>query len=193
MSGSASVVGQPHFGRFTRTPEENEDALEAARTGLTSAVEAAPGDGAGSAVLDAAVDLAEALTIAGLEQEAVALARPAVHVARDTGRGETLRWALLVLATAEHYADEVSAAEAHFREALELARTSGDRVLEHYTLHHLGRFLVDTGRTDEALTCFEACLVIREEQGELRAETTRAALAALTGPDLMSSERIESK
>lgn len=181
MSGSVFVVGQPHFGRFTRTPEENERAVEAARRDLTSAVEAASGDGAGGAVLEAAVDLAEALTIAGLEQEALALARPAVHVARETGRGETLRWALLVLATAEHYADEVSVAETHFREALDLARASRDRVLEHYTLHHLGRLLVDTGRTEEAVTCFEACLLIREEQGEPRAETTRAALAALAG------------
>jgi tetratricopeptide (TPR) repeat protein len=129
-------------------------------------------------VLNAAVDLAEALTVAGREQEAIALARPAVEVARDTGRSETLRWALLVLATAEHYADE-TAAEAHFREALDHARSSGDRVLEHYTLHHLGRFLVDAGRTDEAVVCFEACLVIREELGDPRAETTRAALAAL--------------
>jgi hypothetical protein len=127
MSGSRFVVGARHFGRFTRTPEENDEALEAARADLTSAVEAAPGDGAGAAVLDAAVDLAEALTIAGREQEAVALARPAVQVARDTGRGETLRWGLLVLATAEHYAAEVTAAETHFREALELARASGDR------------------------------------------------------------------
>jgi tetratricopeptide (TPR) repeat protein len=180
MSEAGFVVGEPHFGRFTRTPEENEDALEAARADLASAVEAAPGDGAGGGVLDAAVDLAEALTIAGRVQEAIALGRPAVQVARDTGRSETLRWALLVLATAEHYADEAHRAEAHFREALDLARTSGDRVLEHYTLHHLGRLLVDTGRSDEAIACFAACLVIREELGEPRAEATRAALAALT-------------
>jgi hypothetical protein len=61
------------------------------------------------------------------------------------------------------------------------SRTSGDRVLEHYTLHHLGRFLVDADRTDEAVACFEACLEIREEQGEPRAESTLAALAALAG------------
>jgi hypothetical protein len=50
-------------------------------------------------------------------------------------------------------------------------------------LHHLGRFLVDTGRTAEAVSCFEACLVIRQELGEPRAETTRAALAALRVPE----------
>ncbi|GGN02773.1 hypothetical protein GCM10009721_32460 [Terrabacter tumescens] len=180
MSGSSFVVGQPHFGRYTRTPEENEGAVADARADLTSAVEASPGDSAGAAVLDAAVDLAEALTIAGHEDEAVALAGPAVQVARETGRDESLRWALLVMATAEHYADAMPAAETHFREALDLARAAGDRVVEHYTLHHLGRFLVDAGRTDEAVTCFEACLAIREELGEPRAESTRAALAALT-------------
>lgn len=179
MSGARFVVGEPHFGRFTRTEEENETALEAARRDLTSAVEAAPGVGAGGAVLDAAVDLAEALTVAGHAQEALELARPAVRVARDGGHGETLRWALLVLATAEHYAGEAPVAETHFCEALEHARASGDRALEHYTLHHLGRFLVDEGRVDEAVTCFEACLVIRDELGEARAESTRAALAAL--------------
>ncbi|GAA2479258.1 tetratricopeptide repeat protein [Terrabacter carboxydivorans] len=182
MSGARFVVGEPHFGRFTRTADENEAAVEAARRDLTSAVEAAPGAGAGGAVLDAAVDLAEALTVAGHEQEALALARPAVRVARHGGHGghgETLRWALLVLATAEHYAGEASDAETRFREALEHARASGDRVLEHYTLHHLGRLLVDEGRLDEAVACFEACLVIRDELGEARAESTRAALAAL--------------
>lgn len=180
MTESRFVLGDPHFGRFTREPEESEAAVAAARAELTSAVEAEPGDDSGGAVLDAAVDLAEALTTARREREAIALVAPAVRVARETGRSETLRWALLVLATAEHYAGTTPAAEAHFREALDLARTSGDRVLEHYVLHHLGRFLVDAGRTGEAVASFTACLVIREELGEPRAEATRAALTALT-------------
>jgi hypothetical protein len=183
MAESRFDLGDPHFGRFTRAPEENDAAVAAARARLTSAVEAVPGDDAGGGVLDAAVDLAEALTVAGRESEAIALVAPAVRVARETRRDETLRWSLLVLATAEHYADRVADAEPHFREALGLARLSGDRVLEHYTLHHLGRFLVDTGRTAEAVSCFEACLVIRQELGEPRAETTRAALAALRVPE----------
>src|SRR6476620_10934538 len=180
MSGSRFVVGQRHFGRLTRTPEENDAAVTATRTDLTSAVEAAPGDAAGSAVLDAAVDLAEALTIAGREHEAMPLAGAAARVARENGRDEALRWALRVLATAEHYAGAEAEAEKHFREALALARASGDRVLEHYTLHHVGRFLVDTSRTDEAVECFTLCLAIREELGEPRAESTRRALAALS-------------
>jgi tetratricopeptide (TPR) repeat protein len=180
MSESRFVVGQEHFGRPTRTPEQNDAAVTAARAELTSAVEAAPGDAAGGAVLDAAVDLAEALTIAGREHEAVALVGPAARVARETGRSETLRWALLVLATAEHYAGAEAQAEEHFREALALARASEDRVLEHYTLHHVGRFLVDTARTGEAVECFTLCLAIREELGEPAAESTRRALAALS-------------
>jgi tetratricopeptide (TPR) repeat protein len=180
MAESRFVIGDQHFGRFTRAPEENDAAVAAARAQLTSAVEAVPGDDAGGAVLDAAVDLAEALTVAGCESEAIALVAPAVRLARETGRDETLRWALLVLATAEHYAGAEAEAEKHFREALALARASGDRVLEHYTLHHVGRFLVDTSRTDEAALCFTLCLAIREELGDPRAESTRRALAALS-------------
>jgi hypothetical protein len=125
MAESRFDLGDPHFGRFTRAPEENDAAVAAARARLTSAVEAVPGDDAGGAVLDAAVDLAEALTVAGCESEAIALVAPAVRVARETRRDETLRWSLLVLATAEHYADRAADAEQHFREALGLARLSG--------------------------------------------------------------------
>lgn len=52
-------------------------------------------------------------------------------------------------------------------------------MLEHYTLHHLGRFLVDTARSDDAVGAFEAALEIRDRLGEPRAAATRAALEAL--------------
>jgi len=179
MSERQFVVGRPHFGRFARTPEENAAALEHARNALVAAVEAEP-DRAGAAdVLDATVDLAEALTVAGREADAIALVEPAVRLARDAGRAETLGWALMVLATAQHYADLPSAAATNFEEALAVARTSADRVLEHYTLHHLGRFLVDAGRTEDAVGAFTASLAIREQLAEPRAAATRAALAAL--------------
>ena len=84
-----------------------------------------------------------------------------------------------MLATAQHYADLPSAAATNFEEALAVARTSADRVLEHYTLHHLGRFLVDAGRTEDAVGAFTASLAIREQLAEPRAAATRAALAAL--------------
>src|SRR5690349_8649701 len=104
MSDRQFVVGRPHFGRFTRTPDENAEAVAEARDGLATAVAADPAQTAAVDLLDATVDLAEALTIAGREVEAVALAGPAVQLARDSGRTDTLGWALLALATAEHYA-----------------------------------------------------------------------------------------
>ena len=178
MSDRQFVVGRPHFGRFTRTPEENARALAEAREALTTAVAADLTEPGAPDLLDATVDLAEALTVAGHEREAVALAGPAVQLARDAGRTESLGWALLALATAEHYAG-LAVCEPHFEEALALARDGADRELEHYVLHHLGRFLVDEGRTDDAVEAFTASLAIREQLGEPRAASTRAALEAL--------------
>lgn len=178
MSDRQFVVGRPHFGRFTRTPEENAQALTEARDALTAAVAADLTEPGAPDLLDATVDLAEALTVAGHEREAVALAGPAVQLARDAGRTESLGWALLALATAEHYAG-FAVCEPHFEEALALARAGADRELEHYVLHHLGRFLVDEGRTDDAVEAFTASLAIREQLGEPRAASTRAALEAL--------------
>lgn len=180
MSEAQFVVGRPHFGRFTRSRDENEAALAQARDALVSAVGADPADAGAADVLDATVDLAEVLTVAGREVEAVALAGPAVRLARDSGRTDVLGWALLALATAEHYVGRPAAAEPHFVEALAIARDTGDPVLEHYTLHHLGRFLVDTDRADDALLAFQAALGIRDRLGEPRAASTRAAIAALT-------------
>lgn len=179
MSDRQFVVGRPHFGRFTRTPEENAQALTEARDALTAAVAADLTEPGAPDLLDATVDLAEALTVAGHEREAVALAGPAVQLARDAGRAESLGWALLALATAEHYAGLAAESEPHFEEALAAARTGADRELEHYALHHLGRFLVDEGRTDDAVEAFTASLAIREQLGEPRAASTRAALEAL--------------
>ncbi|NUR79887.1 MAG: hypothetical protein HOQ21_05505, partial [Dermatophilaceae bacterium] len=104
MSDRPFVVRGPHFGRFTRTPEENARALAEARDALTTAVAADPTESGAPDLLDATVDLAEALTVAGHENEAITLAGPAVQLARDAGRTESLGWALLALATAEHYA-----------------------------------------------------------------------------------------
>lgn len=179
MSDREFVVGRPHFGRFTRTPEENAEALAEARDALTTALAAEHTQPGAADLLDATVDLAEALTIAGRETEAIALAGPAAQLARDAGRIESLGWALQALATAEHYAGRPADAGPHFDEALSAARTVADRVLEHYALHHLGRFLVDEGRTDEAVEAFTASLAIREQLGEPRAASTRAALEAL--------------
>ena len=164
-------LSQRHFGRFTRSAASNEEALADARAALANA----HGD---EAVLEAEVSLGEALTTARREQEALAVLLPAVARSSSAAPG-VLGWALLMLATAEHYADRPADAAPHFDEALQIARDERDEELEHYCLHHLGRFLVDQGQRDAAREVFASCLVIRERLGEPRAARTREAIAAL--------------
>jgi hypothetical protein len=111
----------------------------------------------------------------------VALLGPAVAAAREAGGArDALGWALLMLATAEQYAGAAQAATGGYAEALGIARQVGEEQLEHYTLHHLGRHLVDQGDLDGARTAFTDCLAIRARLGEPRAAQTAAALRALT-------------
>ena len=166
-------LSQRHFGRFTRTAAENEAALSEARTALAEARD-------DDATVEAEISLGEALTVAGREHEAIAVLRPAVSRARSSSAApDVLGWALLMLATAEHYADLPADASPHFDDALRIARDEQDEELEHYCLHHLGRFLVDQGQRAAGREAFAECLVIRERVGEPRAARTREAIAAL--------------
>ena len=174
MPGDATFdLSERHFGRFTRTAAENETAVASARAALAEA----QGD---EAIVDAEVSLGEALTVARREYEAIDVLGPAVSRARSEPTApEALGWALLMLATAEQYADRPADAASHFEEALLIARQANDQSLEHYCLHHLGRFLVDQGQRGRARAAFVSCLVIRERVGDPRAVRTRAAIEAL--------------
>lgn len=152
------VLGEPEFGRYTLPQAE-----------------------AAAAVLEAVIDLGNALTTARREHEAVALLAPAVEAARRDGAApDALGWAVLMLATAQQYAGAADAATAGFTEALTTARAIGDEELEHYALHHHGRHLVDLGDLDGARAAFAACLAIRERLADPRAPQTAAALRALS-------------
>lgn len=170
------VLGEPEFGRFSREADEAAADLVAARSALEAALDA----GVCADVLEATIDLGNALTTARREAEAVGLLAPAVATARREGAArDAIGWAVLMLATAQQYSGSVDAASAGFTEALDIARAVGDEDLEHYTLHHLGRHLVDSGDLDGARSAFAACLAIRERLGEPRAAQTAAALSAL--------------
>jgi len=114
--GAMFDLSQRHFGRFTRTAAENEAALTEASAALA---EARDDDG----TVEAEVSLGEALTIAGREREALAILGPAVSRARSESSA-VLGWAVLMLATAEHYADLPADASPHFDEALRIARAT---------------------------------------------------------------------
>jgi hypothetical protein len=177
-------LSQRHFGRFTRTAAENEAALTEARDALAEARDDA-------ATVEAEISFGEALTVAGREQEAVAVLLPAVGKVRSSAAPGALGWALLMLATAEHYADLAADAAPHFDEALRIARLVNDESLEHYCLHHLGRFLVDQGQRAAGREAFAECLVIRERVGEPRGARTREAIAALDAAADDSEQPVE--
>lgn len=99
MSDRPFVVGRPHFGRFTRTPEENARALSEACHALTTGVAADLTEPGAPDLLDATVDLAEALTVAGRTDDAVEAFTAALAIREQLGepRAASTRAALEAL------------------------------------------------------------------------------------------------
>jgi Flp pilus assembly protein TadD len=172
------VLGAPQFGRYTRPEADAAAAVVEAREALDTVADLGDRD----AVLEASIELANALTTARREHESAELLRPVVAEARRDGAPlDALGWALLMLGTAEQYVGRPDAATAAFDEALAIARRIGDEELQHYVLHHWGRHLVDRGDLGRARSAFSEALAIRERLGDPRAEQTREALNALAG------------
>jgi len=73
--------------------------------------------------------------------------------------------------------EDPEGAESHYREALQLAETTGDRAEEIQDLYYLGRLLTDRRQLDEAEILFERCLSAAETSGS--SEGRWAALAGL--------------
>ncbi|MDF1604409.1 hypothetical protein [Nocardioides sp. YIM 152315] len=178
MSETTFVPGAPQFGRYTLPEAEAAAAVVDARQVLETVADLDDR----RAALEATIDLANALTTARREAEAVELLAPVVAAARaDDVPLDALGWALLMLATAEQYLGRADAATAGFAEALEIARQRGDDELQHYVLHHAARHLVDQGDVDGARSMFADALSIRVRLGDPRAAQTQAALSALSG------------
>lgn len=165
-----------HFQRFT--PEDPEAFLVSIESVRIEVVEArSAGDVA--ALLDLVPDLGSMLTTARQEDEARQLLLEFLPLAREQGTPESLGWLLLALATANQYLDRRSEAGEQFAEALALAHSSHAEQLEHYTLYHWGRFLVEEGNIEQAKNCFTRALELRVKLDEPRQESSRRALEAL--------------
>jgi len=132
-----------------------------------------------AAALRATADLGERLTTARREEEARTLLAAALAEARPLGPSETLGWLLLNLATANQYAGYRDEAGPQFAEALALAQSTRSAELEHYALHHWGRFLAEAGDIAGARDRFERALDIRKRLGDPRQASTQRALDAL--------------
>jgi tetratricopeptide (TPR) repeat protein len=92
--------------------------------------------------------------------------RKAVAAYGETGDLAALSNAWLNLGIARHLnLERPGEAEAAFREALRLARESGDRTEEVQDLFYLGRLLLEQGRLAEAEEVFGRCLAVAEASG----------------------------
>lgn len=105
--------------------------------------------------------------------DAVALARTLGDTRREAMNG-------IRLATARQYQGQHADAEAIFRAALALAQSGDAADYEDFALQHLGKCLVEMGRIDEAVECFDRALVLRwmKADADLIASTEQALHAA---------------
>lgn len=176
-SGEAPMLGADGF--FQRYTAPDAAQLDNDIRQLRAELDAARATGDRPAALRASADLGERLTTARRENEARTLLSAALDEARPLGPSETLGWLFLNLATANQYAGHRTEAAAQFAEALRLAQQQRSEELEHYTLHHWGRFLAEEGDIPQARERFERALAIRVRLGNARQASTRRALAAL--------------
>jgi len=165
-----------YFQRFT--PDDPEEFLVSIESVRLEVVEArSAGDVA--RLLDLVPDLGSMLTTARQEDEARQLLLEFLPVAREQNTPEQLGWLLFALATANQYLDHHSEANEQFSEALEVAQSIHSEQLEHYVLHHWGRFLVEQGNLEQAKNCFVRALELRVKLNEPRQQSSRRALEAL--------------
>lgn len=104
----------------------------------------------------------------------------AVALARKVGDSQREAANLIRLATARQYGGRHADAEAMFREAVALTTSGPASDYEDFALQHLGKCLVEMGRIDEAIACFDRALVLRwmKADPELIASTEAALTAA---------------
>jgi HTH-type transcriptional regulator, pleiotropic regulator of extracellular virulence genes len=100
----------------------------------------------------------------------------AVALARTLGDRRREAVNRIRLATARQYSGEHAEAEAIFREALALTLSGDAADYEDYALQDLGKCLVEMGRINEAIECFDRALVLRwmKADAELIASTEQA-------------------
>ena len=181
LAGCAAHTQPAWFQRYTPADQRAfQRDLEATRHELAT-LRGAHGE---REALRLAADLGGMLVSARREAEAVALLEPTLHDARRLGDDTTIGWSLLNLATANQYLRERAAARRQFDAALEVAQRVASPELEHYVLHHRGRFRVESNDLAGARADFERALVLRLAlKDAARVASTRRALDALRARD----------
>lgn len=175
-SGGCYLPSEPFFLRFRWN---DADALQRELAEAQAAYQQARKAADAAHEIESACRLGIALTVSDREHEACAILEDALAKARTLGEATPIAWSLLYLATARQYLDEREIAQSMFSEALDITQRHHLRDIEHYVLHHQGRCCVEQRRYEEARRSFKHALELRLALGELRAERTREALAAL--------------
>lgn len=165
-----------HFQRFTADdPIELRAQIERAQSDLRVA-EARTDE---AETFRVAASLGSMLTTARREEEARALLSDYLARARKRGTSEQVAWLLLFLATANQYLGHRGEALRQFDEAHSLATAARAKRLEHFVLHHWGRFFAEAREIDRARECFTRALELRVELGDPKQASSRRALEAL--------------
>lgn len=126
-----------------------------------------------------AVELAENLTIAEREYEAVDILNPYIKTAPAKATKEDLAWLFLNFATANQYCGKTSMANNYFKKAIEVAEVHNFDNIKHYIYHHYGRFLVEKNDYALAKKYFEDALVIRNKLKNKHSGSTQKAIDTL--------------
>jgi tetratricopeptide (TPR) repeat protein len=122
--------------------------------------------------------LGNALRLLGRDEEAVRELRRGLELDDDLGDERARTVAAIRLGEAHRCFDRFEEAEAWLRPALD-----GPPDLRDFTLQHLGKTLLDAGRTEEAVQALEAALELRLAKGDasLVASTEQALALARAG------------
>jgi tetratricopeptide (TPR) repeat protein len=167
---------------FSALPGQLENAVE------QLALATASGDQAARLPLVGRVG--ELYYLLGDYQAAIPLLEEAVAGAQQLGarRLEVVNW--IRLATTYQYAGRHDEAEPLFRRAIALARAAEGADRLDFALQHFGKCLVEMGRLDEAIACFEEALALRQAKGDAGLiASTEQALAAVRRNALENEEQ----
>lgn len=174
---SKNVYGQPEF--FMRYEHPNAEKLRIDIDESYKVLEATRKNRKNELFFQTAIDLGEMLTVARREKEAVEILKPLLKSIPDKAKPEDRAWLYLNYATANQYFLRKKTAESYFKKALKFVRKHELESVEHYVLHHYGRFLVEKGDLNPAEKHFEEALKIRKKLNDERLINTQKALEKL--------------
>lgn len=118
--------------------------------------------------------------ILGRLDDATLHLQAALALAQEHGDRKREITNLIRLATALHYAEGHTEADALFRECLATIERTGEREREDFAHQHYGKCLAEMGQRDEAAAHFAHALALRRAKGDAGLiASTEAAIAAL--------------